>query len=267
MRTNATENEHNTEQERFLEMWDWVKKVNNIASDSALLATLGYKARSIISEIRGGKAVNDRLINLLGDNYGVSRKYIKEGSLPKTNTEENGSSNNTNITGGELRAQKAFGPNEDDGLIIVPIAAQAGYSKHYYDPVYIDQLERFKVIDFPYKGDNFRIFEVEGDSMAYINADSGKPDGLQEGYYVVAQKVEKEDWHQIAQWYIHVIVFQDSLLIKRLSIKDEKTFVLTSDNPHYPQRSVNIENIKEIWLVKRYISWNMPPPKQYEITV
>ena len=161
-------------------------------------------------------------------------------------------------TGSELRSQKAFGPapDEEAGLIFVPVAAQAGYSRKYMDPVYIDKLDRVFIPGLKYKGDNFRYFEVEGDSMYPT---------LEEGMHVMAQKMEPEDWKNISNYYIHVIVTLSRVLIKRLYKKDDDTLVLISDNEDpYPQEKIKLEDIKELWLVKRKLDWRMTPPRQFE---
>lgn len=162
-------------------------------------------------------------------------------------------------TGAQLSKQKAFGNTEDDGLIYVPIAAQAGYSKNFQDPVFIDQLERLFVPGLPYKGDTYRYFEVEGDSMYPT---------LEEGMQVIGQIIPQEYWHAISDFYIHVIVKDTQILIKRLFKKDAQTLVMISDNEEmYPQERLNIEDVKELWLVKRKLDWRMTPPKHFNITV
>lgn len=164
-------------------------------------------------------------------------------------------------TGNELRNQKAFGnaPTDDEGLVFVPVAAQAGYSRKYMDPVYIDNLERVFIPGLRYRGDNFRYFEVEGDSMYPT---------LEEGMHVMAQKIEPEDWKSVNNYYIHIIVTLTRVLIKRLYRKDGGSLVLISDNEDlYPQEKIKLEDIKELWLVKRKLDWRMTPPKEFKIKV
>jgi hypothetical protein len=43
---------------------------------------------------------------------------------------------------------------------------------------------------------------------------------------------------------------------------------MISDNEEfYPQFTMKKSEIKELWLVKRKIDWDMPPPKRFEIKV
>lgn len=162
------------------------------------------------------------------------------------------------ITGDDLRRQKAFG-NMPQGISVVPIMAQAGYSKHYLDPKFVDDLEEIQLPNLPFHGERYRVFEVSGDSMEPT---------LKEGFHVVAERVEPEFWDTTAQYYIYVVVTDDRIMVKRLFRKDADSFVLISDNEEfYPQFVMKKQDIKELWLVKRKIDWEMPPPKRFEINV
>lgn len=168
------------------------------------------------------------------------------------------SSNHT--TGEELRMQKALGIRKEEGIHVVPIMAQAGYSKHYLDPKFVDELQVMNVPNMPYRGDRYRVFEVSGDSMEPT---------LKEGFHVVSEFVEPDYWSSTAQYYIYVVVTEDRIMVKRLFRKEDgETFVCISDNEEfYPQFSLHRTEIKELWLVKRKIDWEMPPPKRFEIKV
>lgn len=162
--------------------------------------------------------------------------------------------------GDDIRSRKAFGDGGPrPGIGVVPIMAQAGYSKHYLDPKYVDELEEIQLPNLPYHGERYRVFEVSGDSMMPT---------LKEHFHVVGERVEPEFWDTTAQFYIYVIVTDDRIMVKRLYRKDPDSFVLISDNEEfYPQFILPKSEIKEIWLVKRKIDWEMPPPKRFEITV
>lgn len=165
------------------------------------------------------------------------------------------------ITGDDIRQKKAFGntPDTDEsGLVYVPISAQAGYAKSFNDPLFINTMERLYIPGLPYKGDEYRYFDVEGDSMHPT---------IEDGMQVIGQKIEPEYWSKTKNFYIHVVVLDSMILIKRIFRKDDAHLVLISDNDTYPQQLINIEEIKEIWLVKRVLSWKMPPPRHYNIEV
>lgn len=181
---------------------------------------------------------------------------------------ENKKENNaTRTTGEEIRNRKAFEGSRKDVLKAVPIKAQAGYAQHYMEPVFIDELLAFDIPGLPYAGDKFRAFEVSGDSMEFYGEDN-TPGGLREGMWVIGEKIEPEFWHQIANFYVHIVVTETRIMVKRLyRFEDAKGyyFAAVSDNPDYPQFILEPEEIRELWLVKRKIDWDMPPPRKIDI--
>ena len=158
------------------------------------------------------------------------------------------------------RRQMKTEPNPDNSsLLYVPIAAQAGYHQSIEDPVFLSQLQRVDIPGLPFKGKHYRLFEVNGDSMEPT---------LKEGYHVVAELIDQEQWMNIANYYIYVIVTSTQILIKRLFRIDAHRFAMISDNEDfYPQQALHAEEIRELWLVKRKLDWNMPPPKRFDITI
>lgn len=155
------------------------------------------------------------------------------------------------------RKQKTQPEPENEGIVYVPIAAQAGYSTRYHDPLYLHNLEKTNLPGFPYKGERYRVFDVKGDSMEPT---------YKEGYHLVCERIEQDQWYQIANFYIYVIVLENDILVKRLYKKDPETFVAISDNEEfYPQFLIMVKDVKELWLVKRKIDWEMAPPKKFEI--
>lgn len=155
------------------------------------------------------------------------------------------------------RQQKTHSDPDQEGIVYVPIAAQAGYSNRYHDALYLHHLEKTNLPGFPYKGERYRVFDVKGDSMEPT---------YKEGYHLVCERIEQDQWHQIANFYIYVIVLENDILVKRLFRKDEASFVAISDNEEfYPQFLIPVKDIKELWLVKRKIDWEMAPPRKFEI--
>lgn len=166
---------------------------------------------------------------------------------------------NTPTPGDQLRLNKAITPTEDEGLYYIPIAAQAGYALHYQDPMYLNELERLYIPGNPFKGDRFRYFEIEGDSMYPT---------LKDGMQVIAEKVEPEYWKQIADYYIYIVVTVDQVLAKRLIKIDDDLLAMVSDNEElYPQQELKFTDVKEIWRVKRKLDWEMPPPRRIELKI
>lgn len=157
------------------------------------------------------------------------------------------------------RQQKIQPESSLGGIVYVPIAAQAGYSNRYHDPLYLHNLEKTNLPGFPYQGERYRVFDVKGDSMEPT---------YKEGYHLVCERIEQDQWHQIANFYIYVIVLENDILVKRLFKKDPENFVAISDNEEfYPQFLIQVKDVKELWLVKRKIDWEMAPPKKFEVKI
>lgn len=148
---------------------------------------------------------------------------------------------------------------ESDGITYVPISAQAGSSGKLLNPVFTSSLEKLYIPGFPYRGDRYRVWEVEGNSMEPT---------FKEHFHVLTEKVDHEFWHQIRDYYAYVIVLNDSVLLKRVFKKSPKEWVMISDNEDlYPQFLVPVNSIKEVWNVKRKMDWEMSPPKRFDIKV
>ena len=166
-----------------------------------------------------------------------------------------------------IRKKKLF-ISEPKGIIAVPIKAQANYSKHFNDVVFQNQLERIYIPNSPYDGDNFRYFQIEGDSMEYLDEQTGRPAGLEHGAWIIGEKVPPEDWsHNLRKYYVYIIVTDSRITIKRVLQDNHKEIVLHADNELYGQERISLDKIKEIWIFRRKLDWNAPPPRKIEITV
>ncbi|MEX6689245.1 helix-turn-helix domain-containing protein [Danxiaibacter flavus] len=166
-----------------------------------------------------------------------------------------------NLTAEEksIRKPKIETDPEQEGIIFVPISAQAGYSKHYLNPVFVKSLQKIYIPGMPYRGERYRIFEVDGDSMEPT---------LKQGYHVFCEFVEHESYDHIANFYVYVVVTEDRIMLKRLFKKSATEFAVISDNEEfYPQFVLHIGDVKELWQVKRKMDWEMAPPKKFEVTV
>lgn len=202
--------------------------------------------------------LEDAFKNRVTEALGLVPEQVFSGFF--NNPAEFGSYDVAKPTGEDLRRKKAFGDGSvEEGLGFVPVLAQAGYSQHYLDATYLNELEQVKIPNMPFRGDRYRVFEVSGDSMEPT---------LKEHFYVVGERVAQEYWDSTAQFYIYVVVTIDRIMIKRLYRADSESFILISDNEEfYPQFRLKKSEINELWLVKRKIDWDMPPPKRFEIKI
>lgn len=220
--------------------------------EQQIAVKMGY-SKGYIAQVRSraknqDTQVPDKIINALKLQLAMSSNGIAEVSTLETSYIE------------KRRKRKAESDEDQDGIEFVPIAAQAGYLKNLVDPSTTPmKLEKIFIPGFPFRGPNYRYFEVAGDSMT---------PSLEEGFHVLAERCEPEYWHQQANFYIYVIVTDDQIMIKRVFWKSEEEWVIISDNEEfYPQFTLPVQRVKELWKVKRKIDWKMSPARKFEIKV
>jgi len=233
-------------------------------------------SRSYISRLLNGKEnVSKKLIKNLETSFKINPKYLTDGEGEPFIEKQGVLGDMIDIpesrkaSGAGISARKAFYGRRQKGILFVPVTAQAGYGKMIGDDIEykLSDLERTIIPDFPYDGDDFRAFQVEGDSMEYVN-EAGKIDGIPSGMWVLGQRVPQEDWRENLSLYrIHVVTFPRQVVVKRLLQDNPDQIILDSDNEMFPQERRNLSEVKEIWYVVRKLDWNMPPPRRKEITV
>ena len=141
-----------------------------------------------------------------------------------------------------------------DNVVLVPNKAAAGYLAGYGDPTYIKKLPTYNLPNL--NNGTYRMFQVAGDSMEPT---------IQNQSYVVGEW--KENWQvDIKDGRVYVFVIQsedyDGILVKRALNRIEKygNLFLKSDNRIYASKVFLPEDIKEVWEVKVYLSFNIPDP-------
>lgn len=226
-------------------------------TQSELAKLLSVHSRTIQNWEKGTKipAVKHEILRNLLNNY--------SGSSPKVSSDSNSS-----ITEVErIRKSKIFDSNQK-GVIAVPIKAQANYSRHFDNVVFQNQLERIYIPNSPYDGNDFRYFQVEGDSMEYVDERTGMVSGISDGSWVIAERIPKEDWSEnLRKFYVYVIVTDSRITIKRILQDNPHEIVLHADNEIYGQERISLDEINEIWMFKRKLDWNAPPPRRIDIKV
>lgn len=141
-----------------------------------------------------------------------------------------------------------------DNVVLVPNKAAAGYLAGYGDPAYIEKLPTYNLPNL--NSGSYRMFQVAGDSMEPT---------IQNQSYVVGEW--KENWKvDIKDGRVYVFVIQsedyEGILVKRALNRIEKygNLLLKSDNRIYASKVFLPEDIKEVWEVKVYLSFNIPDP-------
>ena len=165
-------------------------------------------------------------------------------------------------SGEPYHLQRQKQKNEETPFLVplVGIKAQAGYIKGYEQVDYMDALEQYSLPPgVNPTGAIWRYFEIDGDSMEPT---------LSAGDVVLATMVPVEDFHDLKNFGVYVILTEDQLLIKRIYKKSDKEWVLISDNEDaYPQVLMQVESVKQLWLFRRHIRAKVPQPREFKIAI
>jgi hypothetical protein len=193
--------------------------------------------------------------SLIGVSRGTMYNYFEMTGLPDEVKEKAALVLRRDVNDIFAVAKQPVPEHNDAAFMHVPIASAATYARQCDSKDFLDTLPRLYIPGLPYRGSNFRYFEMEGDSMEPALAD---------GAIIVAQQLDPGNWLNIYNHYIHVIVTDSQVLVRRLYQPDEHSFTLISDNETlYPQATLATQRIKELWLVKRKLEWRTMPPKVF----
>lgn len=147
------------------------------------------------------------------------------------------------------------------GPLMVPliaVSAQAGYSKSYNNSDFINKLDYYPIVPgIDHHGAIWRYFQVKGDSML---------DFLNDGDYVLSSQVANEDWKDLKDFLVYVIV-TDSIVTVKYVVKRNDELILIPRNEKFKQVAIKINEVKEIWKYRRHIGWNASNPKKLEIKI
>ncbi|MFM1930846.1 MAG: hypothetical protein RL226_149 [Bacteroidota bacterium] len=133
-------------------------------------------------------------------------------------------------------------------ITVVPVRASAGYHSNFGDLEYIESLPRF---DLPVKelarDRTYRLFQIEGDSML----------PLESGSYVLGSY--ESDHRRIGGGQRYVVVTGEDVVFKRVETDYERScYRLISENPAYETYEVPMEEVKEFWQIRAYLSFGFP---------
>lgn len=134
--------------------------------------------------------------------------------------------------------------SNNDFMPMVNIEAEAGYVHNFKDIDYIETLDLYRIPGF--KDGEYRIFEVEGESMIPTLFSHDK---------IICEHKKGND---IVEGTLNVVVTKNDIVVKRVYYKgdDHKTLVLRSDNKDFKPREVPTQKVLEIWEVKAKLTGN-----------
>lgn len=136
---------------------------------------------------------------------------------------------------------------------LVPVSAQAGYPNGYGDVEYIDSLPTIPVIvDKNYHG-NYRVFEVNGDSM-----DDGSRSAIYDKDKILCREVKRELWKSklhIKDWFFVIVHRSDGISVKQIIEHNTETseIVCHSLNPLFEDFRLNLNDVVELYNVIKIV--------------
>lgn len=233
--------------------YKFLKFKNVVRNQGDFAKSINVSRQYIAEAMNGTEKLTDDVVK------NVSRRYFDEYqeylSLPKQSEIE------------RIREQKING-KESKGLLVLPIKVQGGYTRHYLDPVFINDLQRTFIPNNPYDGESFIMAQMEGDSMEYIDPITGQSAGLQAGSWAIYEFIPQEQWRTgLKQFYVHLVVTDTLFTIKRILQDNPDEIVVSPDNEAYMQERIHLRDVRQIAIFKRKLEWNAPPPRKHEIKV
>lgn len=233
--------------QRFIQCHKELLEKGVVRSSRQFALSLDYLPQSLSEILKGRRNVTVELTRKLVEHYKICPKFLYTGQGKILPTQEDEAKKDVLVVVADH--------NNNERIVHVPYAAQAGYGGQLTDPEYISELPTFTLPDQYFQSGTFRSFDVSGDSMEPT---------LFEGERVVCSFTEKDAWkHSIKSNHVYVVITQDDIVVKRVEnkLQENGCFILNSDNEYYPPRIVPGDEVLELWSIKLKISHFMSSPK------
>jgi len=135
-----------------------------------------------------------------------------------------------------------------NNIVEIDARAAAGFPANHDNPEFFQTLPSFSLPGSQFQQGTYISIQVVGDSMHPT---------IYHNDWLVAQFLD--DYEQIREGYVHVVVTPDGVVAKRLLNRIDRRgkVVLMSDNETYPTYEEPIENVLQIWRVEAKLSFNL----------
>jgi transcriptional regulator with XRE-family HTH domain len=133
----------------------------------------------------------------------------------------------------------------EERIVLIPQKASAGYLSSYSDPEYWEQLPSIRL---PFKQEgSFRAFQLKGDSM-FPRAE--------EGDIIIGRYLDHLSELKDGSCCV-LVLQQEGIVYKRVYNRISKGLglLMVSDNPAYEPYSVELEQVREIWIFYAILSF------------
>jgi phage repressor protein C with HTH and peptisase S24 domain len=234
-----------------------IRQLYNLTQEEFAMA-LGV-TRELVNKMEKGKSSISKATKLLIQNFMEERKSEENSHSYVSDVQIFGTPHTRSSKPYYLERREQKKKSEPFEVPLVAIKAQAGYIKGFEHVDYMDTLEKYSLPPgVNPMGAVWSYFEVEGESMEPT---------LFAGDIILASMLPHEDWNDVKDFCVYIILTADQLLVKRVYKKNDQQWVLVSDNEEAaPQVLVNVNDIKQVWTFRRHIRSRVPQPKEFRIT-
>lgn len=225
---------------RFIECHDSLKESGRIRSSRQFALKINYLPQNLNKVLKGERDIPMEALRMAIEVFRINPGYLYLGEGRKFLGEEDQH---------QFRLLTVITDADNDEKILhVPVPAMAGYAAETMDPEFVNELPSYKLPGYDYQYGTFRSFDVSGDSMVPV---------LHPGDKIVCRFVEPRDWFTgIKDYHVYVIVSRGTVVVKRVvnNLARHRHLLLISDNEEFKPYRINVNDIREVWVVKNRIS-------------
>lgn len=214
--------------------------------------------RELVNKMEKGKCGVSKATRILIRNFQEARKSEDISHMPVSEVQIFGTPSSKVRQPYFRQRQSGRVSRRNTEVPLVGIKAQAGYIRGFEQTDYLDTLEQYSLPPgVNPTGAVWSYFEVDGDSM--------EPTFFA-GDLVLASMVPHEDWPDVKDFSVYVILTASQLMLKRVFRKNADEWVLLSDNEEaYPQAILPVSEVKQVWTFRRHIRSKLPQ-KDFKVT-
>jgi DNA-binding XRE family transcriptional regulator len=212
---------------RFISIVKNLESKGVVRSKSQLAERLGTHKQSLNEILNGKRNVTLELTSKICEHFCANPAYLLMGHSPLFINPD-----------AEIKRNISY----------VPVKALAGYGEQLENPVFEDELEKFAIPGKHFSDEDYRCFEVEGQSMEpnYYSGDKVICSAMAPVYFAQG----------LRDHATYIVVTKQSIFLKKIinKINTEKSITLVSDNPEYDPFDLAINDVAEIWKVEGLIT-------------
>jgi transcriptional regulator with XRE-family HTH domain len=214
--------------------------------------------RELVNKMEKGKCAVSKATKILIQNFQEAQKREEYSHSSVSDVQIFGTARPRAHQPYFLDRQSRQGSHRATEVPLVGIKAQAGYVRGFEQVDYMDTLEKYSLPPgVNPTGAVWSYFEVDGESM--------EPTFFA-GDLILASMLPQEDWHDVKNFSVYVLLTGSQLMVKRVYRKSDREWVLISDNEEaQPQVVLPVSELKQVWTFRRHIRSRLPQ-KEFKIT-